>query len=115
VAWKKVCKPYSEGGLGIRSLLSLNEASNLKVCWELLHSQDKWAQVLRSRVMRNGSHINHHIFSSIWSGIKLEFNTVIDNSQFLVGNGVGICFWKDKWCGNQAFVHSLQSHLLYGD
>jgi hypothetical protein len=65
VAWKKVCKPYSEGGLGIKSLQSLNEASNLEVCWEFFHSQDKWAQVLRSRVMRNGSHFF----------IKSEFNS----------------------------------------
>jgi hypothetical protein len=38
VAWKKVCAPYEEGGLGLRSLIALNEAANLKWCWELLHS-----------------------------------------------------------------------------
>jgi len=27
-AWKKICKPYLEGGLGLRSLISLNEAFN---------------------------------------------------------------------------------------
>ena len=36
VSWKKVCIPFDEGGLGLRSLLHLNEASNLRMCWELL-------------------------------------------------------------------------------
>lgn len=31
VAWKKVCADYDEGGLGIRSLVTLNTASNLKI------------------------------------------------------------------------------------
>jgi len=32
VAWKKVCVDYEEGGLGTKSLICLNEASNLKMC-----------------------------------------------------------------------------------
>jgi hypothetical protein len=37
VSWANVCKPLSEGGLGLRSLVKLNEAANLKLCWDLLH------------------------------------------------------------------------------
>jgi hypothetical protein len=47
VAWKKVCKSLSEGGLRIISLGTLNEASNLKLCWDLLNSQDQWAILLK--------------------------------------------------------------------
>jgi hypothetical protein len=35
VAWHIVCSSFSEGGLGIRSLSKLNQANNLKFCWEL--------------------------------------------------------------------------------
>jgi hypothetical protein len=45
VSWKKVCTPYAEGGLGLRSLIKLNEASNLKLCWDLLHSEASWTKV----------------------------------------------------------------------
>lgn len=31
VAWKKICKPTAQGGLGIRSLQKLNQAANLKL------------------------------------------------------------------------------------
>jgi hypothetical protein len=37
VARKKVCAPYEEGGLGLRSLIFLNEAANLKLCWDLMN------------------------------------------------------------------------------
>lgn len=37
VAWKNICNPYSEGGFGTRSLIALNEASNLKLCWDFLN------------------------------------------------------------------------------
>jgi hypothetical protein len=78
VAWKKVGAPYDEGGLALRSLISLNEATNLKLCWDMLHSEDQWACILRSRVLRGSSCINHHIYSSVWSGIKNEFSTIYE-------------------------------------
>jgi hypothetical protein len=32
VSWKKVCRPVAQGGLNIRSLITLKKASNLKLC-----------------------------------------------------------------------------------
>ncbi|RHN47676.1 hypothetical protein MtrunA17_Chr7g0255541 [Medicago truncatula] len=61
VAWKKVCVGFDEGGLGIRSLICLNQASNLKLCWEMFQ---QWADLLRSRVLRGSTCIPYHIFSS---------------------------------------------------
>jgi exonuclease III len=107
VAWKKVCKPTSEGGLGIRSIITLNEASNLKLCWDLLTSQDQWAVLLKSRVIRGQNCINHHIFSSIWCGIKNEFNVIWDNTRFNLGNGKDILFWTDKWCDDNSLADLL--------
>ncbi|CAJ2642122.1 unnamed protein product [Trifolium pratense] len=99
VAWKKVCTPLGEGGLGLRSLLRLNEAANLKLCWDLLLSKEDWAIILKKRVLRNGNVINHHVFSSIWSSVKTEFSTVMNNSSWKVGTGQNINLWLDSWCG----------------
>jgi len=41
VAWKKMCKPTDQGGLGIRSLKKLNQATNLKLCWDLFHKKEE--------------------------------------------------------------------------
>jgi hypothetical protein len=61
VAWKKVCRPYDQGGLGIRSLIVLNESTNLKLCWDMFTSNEHWAILLRSRVIRGVGCISHHI------------------------------------------------------
>ena len=100
VAWKKVCADIEEGGLGIRSLICLNNATNLKQCWELFNSEEQWADVLRSRVIRRNNCIQHHIYSSIWSGIKKEFNIVKENTYWNIGDGKGINFLMDQWCGD---------------
>jgi len=41
VSWKKICASYEEGGLDLRSLVTLNEATNLKLCWDLLHGKEQ--------------------------------------------------------------------------
>ncbi|GAU50480.1 hypothetical protein TSUD_409650 [Trifolium subterraneum] len=87
VAWKKICAPFDEGGLGLRSLKVLNAAANLKLCWDLMHSDEDWAKILRNRVMRKGKAINHHVNSSIWSSVKQEVQVILDNSCWRVGNG----------------------------
>lgn len=99
VSWNKCCKPISQGGLGIRSLISLNEASNLKLCWDIRNSNESWATLLRSRVIRNRRPISHHIYSSIWSSIKNEFDTTTEQASWLIGNGESVNFWNDEWCG----------------
>jgi hypothetical protein len=32
ISWQKLCRPLDQGGLNLRSLTSLNSASNLKLC-----------------------------------------------------------------------------------
>jgi len=62
VVWKKICNFYEEGGLGIRSLICLNEAFSLKLCWDMLHLDEDWVSILKIIVIRNNNPINHHIF-----------------------------------------------------
>lgn len=41
VAWKKICKPKSCGGLGMRSLKAMNSAMMGKIRWSLTNDMDK--------------------------------------------------------------------------
>ncbi|XP_058770393.1 uncharacterized protein LOC131644024 [Vicia villosa] len=100
VAWDKCCRPYDEGGLGIRSLVTLNEAANLKQCWDLVSSQEQWASLLRARVMRDNKPISYHIFSSLWSSMRASWAEVSSNSGWLIGNGKNFKFWSDFWNGS---------------
>jgi len=99
VSWHKVCKSFKEGGLGIRNLADVNEAGNLKICWEIMQSDLQWAQLVRSRVLRNNKPIRHYVSSSVWNGAKHKFQTIQDNVTWKIGNGENIRFWIDTWCG----------------
>jgi hypothetical protein len=67
-------------------------------------------------VLRKRRAIHHHIFSSIWSSIKDEFDVIINNSFWLLGDGNDINFWTDSWCGaplvDQLNVPLQIGHLL---
>lgn len=54
----------------IKLFVYLNEASNIKLCWDFLHSVGPWTLFLKSKVLRSTRTIGHHIYSSIWSSIK---------------------------------------------
>jgi hypothetical protein len=114
VAWKKICAPFEEGGLGLRSLKVLNAATNLKLCWDLMHSDEDWAKILRSRVLRNGKAINYHVYSSIWSSVKHEVQVISDNSCWKVGNGQSINLWTYSWCGEPlASSQNIHPNVLF--
>jgi len=99
VAWKKVCRPFSQGGLNLRSIKTLNISANLNLLWKMLHSDDDWAILLKSRTLRMHKPIQYHIYSSLWSSIKEEINSLHNNSIWLLGTGDNINFWNDSWCG----------------
>lgn len=84
------CQPKNHGGLGLRSLLTLNNASNIKFSWDIQTIIESWALILRARVLRNQSTIDYHIFSSIWTGVKPEFPSLSSNMDWHLGHGKNI-------------------------
>lgn len=113
VSWKIICNPISFWGLSLRSLTQLNEASNLKLWWELYNFNDQWAIFLRSRVLREESHIRYHIYSLIWSSMKVHFNTILSNSKWHIGNGKYVKFWNDDCIEVRAhfYFFNIPSHI----
>ncbi|KAI5425816.1 hypothetical protein KIW84_031583 [Lathyrus oleraceus] len=91
--------PISKGGLGLRSFVALNEATNLNLGWDLFNLEEPWVVLLRIRVLRKNKTIKHHTFSSIWSSVKNETLLISVNSSWILGNGESIRFWYDNWCG----------------
>ncbi|GJX71997.1 RNA-directed DNA polymerase, eukaryota, reverse transcriptase zinc-binding domain protein [Tanacetum coccineum] len=75
VAWKLVCRPKKEGGLGIKNLSIWNEVLMAKHLWNIACNKEslwvKWINELRSKMR---------------SYIKTE-----------VGNGESIFLWHDRW------------------
>jgi hypothetical protein len=97
LAWHKVCKPKDEGGVGLRSVKSINKNDILCLAWKYTTSDQHWAILLRARTMRNRGHISYHIDSSIWPSIKVHLHIIHDNSQWQIWNGDKVNFWPNHW------------------
>lgn len=97
VAWSSVCRPLSEGGLGIRSIRGVNEAGMLKLSWEFASSCNPWNSVLKCGAFKNNVPAAYHLTSSIWPRIRDNLSFVVDNSCWLLGDRQSINFWKDLW------------------
>lgn len=99
-----MCAPFAEGGLSFCYPVKLNEAFNLKIAWDFLIFSESWAVLLRSRILRKGKFIKHHIFSSIWSSLKYELQTILDNFAWCLDNGESISLWFDNWCSDPFYL-----------
>jgi hypothetical protein len=94
VTRSKVYKPLNEGGLGLRSSPYLNKGANIKLCWDLINSNEEWDIdiLLKSRVPRNNKTISYYIFSSLWSSIKDKYPEIMQNSSWLLGEVMVLAF-----------------------
>ena len=41
IAWEQVCRPKSEGGMGLINMAIWNKAAVAKLCWDLANKEDK--------------------------------------------------------------------------
>ena len=55
VAWKSICKPKEEGGLGIRSLKEVNKVYGLKPIWRLLLGESLWGKWIKVFLLKKKS------------------------------------------------------------
>lgn len=56
LAWHVVCRPKSEGGLGLRSLKDVNTVSVFKLIWRLLSARNSmWVQWVHMNLIRQGT------------------------------------------------------------
>ena len=59
VACDEVCRPKSEGGLGIRRNEDVNKATITKLGWRILTDKDcLWARILRDKYVKGNNFFN---------------------------------------------------------
>lgn len=99
VAWRDVCKPFSEGGLGIKRLGEWNRLATVKHVWTLLTNNNSiWATWVTSNLLKGKSFWSVHIPANCsWSWRKiLEAREMIRGFMVSsVGNGLNTSLWFD--------------------
>lgn len=101
VAWRDICKPLKEGGLGIRDLKEVNLVYGLKLIWRMLVGGSLWGKWIKSNLLkkRNFWEVNEKSQGGSWMWKKmLKLRTVARNfHRKAVGNGSNTSFWFDNW------------------
>ncbi|XP_021979863.1 uncharacterized mitochondrial protein AtMg00310-like [Helianthus annuus] len=102
VAWKEVCLPKSEGGLGIKRISKVNKSLMAFHTYSILTSRRslwvEWIQIYRLK-NRSFWEVTCHQ-NATWTWRKLLQSRPLLR-QFLwtkVGNGEKTFLWHDTWC-----------------
>ena len=101
VAWRDVCKPKSQGGLGIKSVSLWNRALMSKHLWNIVNKKKsvwvKWIEIYR---LKGKSIWNIKASKGMpWSWKKLlDLRDLVRNFVWMkIGNGKDCNIWFDKW------------------
>ncbi|GJX39412.1 RNA-directed DNA polymerase, eukaryota, reverse transcriptase zinc-binding domain protein [Tanacetum coccineum] len=112
VKWKKCLASKQEGGLGIGSILGLNNGLLYKWIWRFLNKpSDLWARVIQCIYgLDGGIHtaLSNSQKCTTWgfivhliTSLKQKGMDLISLCSRKIGNGADTRFWADTWCGKQ--------------
>ncbi|KAL6569244.1 hypothetical protein OROMI_013758 [Orobanche minor] len=125
VSWRRICRPTSEGGLGIRSLSDMARAFSYKLWWRLRAGTSLWSQFMLRKYCFAGfytpmrtalkAHASHPWRRLLRVGIQAQ-----EFICWTLGSGSGeVSFWDDTWIGDRPlssfFEISGRPHLRISD
>eukprot|EP00253_Pinus_taeda_P002560 PITA_02560 len=104
VKWDNVCKPKTQGGIGLRDPETNNTIMNAKIWWQWVTTQDKmWARLWRAKYANNRPQEELIRFtpmdkgSLIWNAAKQHYQLIQKHSFWEIRNGCTARFWNDAW------------------
>jgi hypothetical protein len=102
-AWKDICTPKNEGGLGIRNLQAMNQALILMAAWRIANQPDVFLHaILKSKyfpdssIWRPKSNVPK---SAFWASILKMLPVLKTHSLYQITQGQ-ISIWSTPWCSN---------------
>ncbi|KAL0289058.1 UNVERIFIED_CONTAM: hypothetical protein Scaly_2713200 [Sesamum calycinum] len=101
VAWEQICKPKQEGGLGIRSLMIMNQALMLKQLWRLIQNDGTsiWVEWIQRHRLRQSTIWTFNGATGSWGWKKLlKLRPLLQRGViYKVGDGSSFSLWQDVW------------------
>ncbi|GJW04980.1 RNA-directed DNA polymerase, eukaryota, reverse transcriptase zinc-binding domain protein [Tanacetum coccineum] len=101
VAWKEVCKPKDQGGIGFKSLELWNKTLLVKHLWNVASRKEslwvKWINVVKLKKISVWDVSADSKDSWGWKcPLKLR-SCIGDHMRYRIGDGNSINVWHDKW------------------
>jgi len=108
--WQDICKPKSEGGVELRRIKDMNQASCIRLVWRLCTQHTLWSQWMKAQYMKE-IHISNVTTSLLdpgtWKWICSLKSQALSNMGIINENGlvtVGNAKWK--WtCTSTGFFY----------
>ncbi|WVZ57425.1 hypothetical protein U9M48_007811 [Paspalum notatum var. saurae] len=101
VAWEKLTRSKSRGGLGFRDLYTFNIAMLARQAWRILVFPDTLcAQVLKAKYFPGKSILEATARSGVsytWRSILKGVGLLKEGIIWRIGNGCSVNIWRDPW------------------
>ena len=102
IAWKTLCKPKMQGGLGFKDLGKWNEVLLTKHIWNIAANKKsfwvKWVHMVKLRGLSFWEVNTEYNDCWNWKNLLGLRDNVKKYIEFKIGNGRKIYVWNDKWC-----------------
>ncbi|KAF3772144.1 putative ribonuclease H protein [Nymphaea thermarum] len=107
VAWKTICHPVLEGGVGLKHLDDWNKACIGRITLRICQDDAPWANFIKKKYLS---------FHSLWTlkcpkkeswffkGVRKSWNQIQEHVRWSIGNG-SIRFWTNNWGGSPLISH----------
>ena len=108
VASDKMCSPVERGGLGIRSVVSFNQALLGNWLWRFGHEATHlWRRVISTKYGEGHggwcTKVCRRAYGcGLWRSINEGWESFSKHLSFAVGDGTRIRFWHDRWIGENS-------------
>ena len=118
VSWEKIKKPYSEGGLQIRSIQTPNLAMGTKLLWQLVSGRSSWSKKVLWKKYFSGQQLRcldnnppHNKVSPVYRLCLKVLDHLRSMLYWIPRNGKKINVWEDSILGDKPLGqnHELQN------
>jgi hypothetical protein len=106
--WEDICKPYDQGGLGIRDMGLINQSLIINSAWNLATNKNP----LLFATIKAKYYPNHTFWttpnptfkSDYWSSIMQVQHNLYNNCRLQINNGMPN-IWASPWTDNWQHIH----------
>ncbi|CAM0910858.1 unnamed protein product [Alopecurus aequalis] len=120
LAWKDICLPKKEGGLGIHNLRAVNLALMISAAWRIARQPDSHIyKVLQAKYFHDSSIWKpkpNVPKSAFWSSILKVIPLLQQNSFYQITSG-NISIWSTPWCDSWTRMYDdliiQEPHFVY--
>lgn len=115
ISWDLICRPISQGGLGIMSLRQMDIALRVKMLWQALHSTSLWASYFRTKHIGQ-LHLRDVTFHRMAGPARRSWmkakQLILQYHRIIIGDGRNTNFWHDHWIGQHCLSDFLPDNSI---